>query len=185
MLIRAAAAVVDAGVDVRLTLVGEGRLRPALERLATALGCRERVVFSGHLSSPAAVRAALDDADLFVLPSRTEGLPRAMVEAMARRLPCIGSAAGGIPELLPGDALVPPGDAAALSRAIREMLADPSRMARHGQANLERARLYRQELLQARRVEFYRCVRAATEQWLQASRGNVQGGTQAVPAVSR
>ena len=65
-----------------------------------AKALRDRVRFRGQLTTPVDVRAELDRADLFVLPSRQEGLPRAMIEAMARALPCIGSSVGGIPELL-------------------------------------------------------------------------------------
>jgi glycosyltransferase involved in cell wall biosynthesis len=111
------------------------------------------------------VRAALDHADLFVLPSRTEGLPRAMIEAMARALPCIGSTVGGIPELLPPEDLVPPGDAAALARKIREVVCDPDRMARMSARNLEQARQYREDALSGRRIAFYQRVREVTEAW--------------------
>ena len=86
------------GLDVRLCLVGDGKHRPELERRAAALGVSERIEFRGQLASCELVRQELDRADLFVLPSRQEGLPRAMIEAMARGLPCIGSTVGGIPD---------------------------------------------------------------------------------------
>ena len=60
------------------------------------------------------VTEQLDAADVFVLPSRQEGLPRAMIEAMARSLPCVGSDVGGISELIP-DWVVPPNDPQALA----------------------------------------------------------------------
>jgi glycosyltransferase involved in cell wall biosynthesis len=109
------------------------------------------------------VRAELDAADLFALPSRQEGLPRAMVEAMARGLPCLGSTVGGIPELLPAEDMVPPGDARALARKIREMVTAPGRMALMSARNLEKARGYREEALAGRRQAFYRHVREMTE----------------------
>ena len=110
--------------------------------------------------------AQLDLADLFVLPSYQEGLPRAMVEAMARSLPCIGSTVGGIPELLQPEDMVPPGDAVALANKIREVVTDRDRMARMSARNLEKAKDYRNEVLQERRNEFYRYVREQTEAWL-------------------
>jgi glycosyltransferase involved in cell wall biosynthesis len=149
-----------------LTLVGDGRCRPDLERSAAAAGVGERVRFAGQLSTPEAVRRELDAADLFVLPSFAEGLPRAMIEAMARSLPCIGSTAGGIPELLPPEHLVRPGDAAGLARAIRTVVTDPQQMTQMAARSLEQAREYRHELLRERRIAFYRHARESAEAWL-------------------
>jgi glycosyltransferase involved in cell wall biosynthesis len=128
-----------------------------------------RTLFLGELPAGEAVRAELDRADLFVLPSRTEGLPRAMLEAMARALPCLGSTVGGIPELLPPEDMVSPGDVTALARKIREVLADPPRMSRMSARNLEKAQAYREEILQERRVAFYQHVKEKTEAWLATS----------------
>ena len=163
VLIDAVAACVRAGSDVTLTLVGDGLHRPELEARAAAHGIGERVRFTGNLPSGSAVRAQLDSAHLFVLPSRQEGLPRALVEAMARGLPCVGSTVGGIPELLPAENLVPPGDVEALAAKIREVLEDPERRARMSAANLATARGYRESELHDRRVAFYREVRRRTE----------------------
>lgn len=160
----------DAGIDARLTIVGDGRHRAELEARRNALGLGDRVAFVGQLPSGAAVREQLDRADLFVLPSRTEGLPRAMIEAMARGLPCIGSTAGGIPELLPVEDLVPPGDAQALATKIGEVASDPDRMVRMSARNLERARDYRDDVLRERRNRFYRVVRVQTEDWILSRR---------------
>ncbi len=153
------------GLPLRLSLVGDGRCRPELEARAAALGIAEHVTFRGQVARGEAVRRELDAADLFVLPSRTEGLPRAMIEAMARALPCIGSTVGGIPELLPAEEMVPPGDAAALARKIRDVATDPERMARMSARNLKKARAYHQAALSARRVAFYRYLRERTEEW--------------------
>ena len=75
----------------------------------------------------------------------------------------MGSAVGGIPELLNAEDLVPPGDADALAAKIREVASDGERLARTSAGNLEKARAYRSELLRLRRVEFYRYLRAKTE----------------------
>jgi glycosyltransferase involved in cell wall biosynthesis len=88
-----------------------------------------------------------------------------MIEAMARSLPCIGSTVGGIPELLPSEDLVPPGDVVALASKIREVVTDSERMARMSARNLETAKEYRDEVLRERRNEFYRYVREMTEAW--------------------
>ena len=169
VLIEATARCSQDGLDVQLVVVGDGRHRPELEAQAAALGLGGRARFLGHLPAGDAVRAQLDGADLFVLPSRQEGLPRAMIEAMARALPCVGSTVGGIPELLPPEDLVPPGDAGALAHKIRDVLSDPERMARMSARNLEKAREYCEDVLRARRIAFYTYVRERTQAWLEKS----------------
>lgn len=146
------------GFRPRLVMVGGGRCQPQLEAYATELGLGEQVVFRGKVP-PEEVFATLDRAELFVLPSLTEGLPRAMIEAMARGLPCIGSTAGGIPELLPPEDLVPPGDASALAEKILEVSRNPRRLSQMSARNLEKARKYEKEILSARRRLFYQKIR--------------------------
>jgi glycosyltransferase involved in cell wall biosynthesis len=165
LLIRAFAQCVGRGLNLGLTIIGDGKYRRRLEALAGELACRDRVRFTGQVAATQ-VEAELENADLFVLPSRTEGLPRAMVEAMARGLPCIGSDAGGIPELLPPDAIVPRGDMRALAAKIHELVTSPARMSAMSAENLDRAKAYRSEVLQERRVQFYRRVLETTAAWL-------------------
>lgn len=159
VLIDALADCVGAGLDLHLALVGDGRYRPELEAQAARLGLGRRVKFIGQLAAGEAVRAMLDSLDLFVLPSRHEGLPRALIEAMARGLPCLGSTVGGFAELLDPADLVVPGDAAALAGAIRATLANPARLSAMATRNLERAGDYRAERLRERRRQFYAYVR--------------------------
>jgi glycosyltransferase involved in cell wall biosynthesis len=179
VLIDAVGACVQQGLDLNLILVGSGRCRAGLEARAAALGLGERAHFRGQLPSGEAVRKQLDRADLFVLPSRAEGLSRAMIEAMARGLPCIGSTVGGVPELLAPDDLVPPGDVGALAGKIREVWSDPQRLARMSRRNLDKAREYGQEVLQHRRDEFYRDLLRRTEEW-QRARGLAAQGVEEV-----
>ena len=164
--IDAIAVCVRQGLDLKLLWVGDGKQRAKLEKQAEVLGISDRIHFLGQLSAGDAVRAQLDRADLFVLPSYQEGLPRATIEAMARGLPCIGSTVGGFPELLASEDMVPPGDVAALASKIFEVVSDRERMARMSARNLEKAKDYTEELLQSRRVAFYRYVRDRTEAWL-------------------
>ena len=170
ILIDAVARCIQQGLDIELVLIGDGKHRPDLEAQAKQQGAGERVHFRGQLPAGDAVRRELDQADVFVLPSFQEGLPRAMVEAMARGLPCIGSTVGGIPELLAAEDMVAPGDAAGLAAKIREVVTDPQRLARMSARNLETARHYRAEILRERRIEFYRYVREHTAAWLKTTR---------------
>jgi len=166
VLIDAVASCVQSGLNLKLVLIGDGKYRSELEARSQAHGIADRICFLGQLSAGDAVRAQLDRADLFILPSRQEGLPRAMIEAMARSLPCIGSTVGGIPELLPAEDMVSPGDATALANKIREVVTNPERMARMSARNLEKAKDYRDEVLRERRNQFYSYVREMTEIWL-------------------
>ncbi len=151
------------GLDLELTIVGDGRYRASLESRAAAHGLAAHVRFTGQVDPGPVVRDLLDQAHVFVLPSRTEGLPRALLEAMARGLPCIGSRIGGIVELLPEDRLVTPGDARALADAIARLCAVPSDFLRIGRRNQTVARRYTSDVLRARRIDLYRRLRTAGE----------------------
>jgi glycosyltransferase involved in cell wall biosynthesis len=106
----------------------------AYSRLARALGLERHVQFCGALPAGAAVRQWLDSVDIYVQPSRTEGLPRSLLEALSRGCPALGSRVGGIPELLESRCLHPPGDAEALGRLLLET-AVPERMLELAQRN--------------------------------------------------
>jgi len=166
ILLEAVAQCIAKGISIRLLLVGDGRYRPKLEFMAQKMGIYPHTIFLGRLPGGEAVRKYLDQADIFILPSRQEGLPRAMVEAMARGLPCIGSTVGGIPELLSPEDLVPPNDVEALAQKIMEVVGDPERLARMSRRNWEKAKEYRNEVLQVRRVAFYKYVKEKTQEWL-------------------
>jgi len=101
----------------------------------------------------------LDSVDIFLMPSRAEAFGRALLEAMARGCPCIGSNVGGIPELLAADDLVPPNDPEALARKIMEVTADPERMKAMSARNLSRAKEFDPEVLRNTRLAFYQYVK--------------------------
>ena len=165
ILIDAVSSCIKAGLQIELVIIGDGRRRLELQKRAQLCGIEQHITFAGRVPAGEAVRNELDRADLFVLASRTEGLPRAMIEAMARGLPCIGSAVGGIPELLAPENLVSPGDTALLARKIREVLSDPDRMARMSAANLARAHDYHDSVLTRRRRQFFTYIREVTQEW--------------------
>lgn len=166
VLIKAVAACIKQGLNLQLYMLGDGQYRSQLAELAAAQDVGDRIQLLGQLASGDAVQAQLDRSDLFVLASYQEGLPRAMVEAMARALPCIGSTVGGVPELLPPEDMVEPGDVDALAQKIREVVTDPARMARMSARNLEKAHEYRDDVLQQQRTDFYQHVRDRTEAWV-------------------
>lgn len=160
VLVEALALAVKQGLDGRLSFAGDGIYRPRIEALVARHRVLEgRVEFLGQLRGGEAVFEALDRSDLFVLPSRQEGLPRAALEAMARGLPCIGSHVGGFPEILPGDAIVRPNDVKGLARCLLRLAADPDRLAAMSAQNLRRAADFHAEKLAVRQNAFYEQVR--------------------------
>jgi glycosyltransferase involved in cell wall biosynthesis len=121
---------------VALVLVGDGEQRPALREQAERLGIAGAVRFVGKVPRDEMARR-LADADVFCLPSLYEGLPLAVLEAMAAGLPVVATAVSGIPEAVEDGAtglLVPPEDADALARALGELARDPERRRRMGEA---------------------------------------------------
>jgi glycosyltransferase involved in cell wall biosynthesis len=125
---------------VSFVMAGAGPEEESLQRQAAEFGVADRVSFLGHRDD---VPVLLAGCDLFVLPSLFEGLPLAILEAMAAGKPVISSAVGGAPEVIvEGETglLVPPADAATLAAGIRSLAADPNRRRRMGAAGRARVR---------------------------------------------
>jgi glycosyltransferase involved in cell wall biosynthesis len=120
--------------DLRVVVVGDGPLRDELPALARRLGIADQMHMLGDRSDVADVLAALD---VFVLPSRTEGMSNALLEAMATALPVVATAVGGNPEVVAAETtgvLVPPDDSTAMAEAVMRLLAAPDVAARLGVA---------------------------------------------------
>lgn len=127
----------------RAVLVGadleqDGAYEQALRQRAEELGIADRVVFVGYREDAARVVAA---ADVFALPSWTEGLPLVVLEAMALGRPVVATTVGGTPELVAdGETglLVPPRDVEALTAALKRVLDDEALRRRFGEAGKRR-----------------------------------------------
>jgi phosphatidyl-myo-inositol dimannoside synthase len=143
---------------VTLLVAGGGALMGELQAQAQSLGIASHVEFLGQLDREG-VQRTLDRADVFVLPSLTEGLPRALLEAMARGLPAVATTVGGIPELLPADCLVPPRNAVALARRLREVMAKPAALMAMAQRNQKVARTFHDRVQTPIRRAFLMAVR--------------------------
>jgi len=128
--------------DLRLEIAGSGSQEAPLRALAGRLGLADAVTFLGRLDAPR-LRERLSVCQAFALPSRSEGLPLGLLEAMAAGAPIAASAVGGVAEAASGAALlVPGGDAGALAEALDRLLREPElRRALSRQAR-ERAQLY-------------------------------------------
>jgi glycosyltransferase involved in cell wall biosynthesis len=122
---------------LRLLVVGDGSLRGEIEGQARSSGLGDMVAFLGERRDIPEVLAATD---VFVMPSIAEGLPNALLEAMAMARPIVAAGVGGIPEVMKdreNGLLVGPKDARALASAIRSMVADREAAKRMGLAARE------------------------------------------------
>jgi sugar transferase (PEP-CTERM/EpsH1 system associated) len=131
-------AVGNAGANLRLSIAGDGPLRPDVEAEIVRAGLGSRVWLAGVRRDVPNVMRALD---LFVLPSRAEGISNTILEAMASSLPVIATDVGGNSELvLPGEtgALVPPANPAKLAEVIARYAVDADLRRAHGLVGRQR-----------------------------------------------
>jgi glycosyltransferase involved in cell wall biosynthesis len=134
VLIDAAVDVLHRFPDATFECVGAGPELATLRARAADHGIGQAFTFAGHCED---VPAKLADADIFVLPSRSEAFPNAVLEALAAGLPVIASGTGGILELVDEGRtglLVPPGEPNLLADAIRHLMSDAALGARLGSA---------------------------------------------------
>ena len=121
-LIQALGMLARKGRRVSAVFAGDGPERPRLEQLIAALGLQDSVFLPGFIDRPQRV---LEETDLMVLPSHTEGLPNAALEALAMDVPVLATAVGGTPEVIEDGVsgrLVPPHDPQSMARAVEEFL---------------------------------------------------------------
>lgn len=146
-----------ADIDAELRILGGGDTGFYL-RLAKKKSVSDCVYFDGLLSSQSEVMKWLDSIDIYIQPSLQEGVPRALIEAMSRGCPAIGSNRGGIPELLAPDCLIPAGDAQKLSDKLRFAISSKEWCLSQAAQNVERAREFSKEILDAKRYSFLECI---------------------------
>ncbi len=140
VLFEALARLVAQRMDFTLAVAGEGSRRGWLEQQALSRGLAPRVQFVGQLDDVGGLLAA---ADAVLLPSRWEGLPLVLLEAMARGRPIVASAVGGVPDAIEDGVhgtLVPPDDPEALAQALERLHRSADRAWRLGRSAALRAR---------------------------------------------
>lgn len=143
---------------IELFLYGGGEptyIQPLIEQY----GLQTDVKIMGLLSSGSEVFQALDGLDLYVQPSLTEGLPRAVIEAMSRGCPILASSAGGMPDLLHDDYLHKPGHHSVLAEQLVKYLPNQDALLEMSRTNFYKAKEYIAPILDERRNKFWQDVK--------------------------
>lgn len=145
-------------VPLEMEIIGDGdeleKVRGEVERS----GLEEHVVLPGRLPWGDRLFGRLDRAHLFVLPSESDGMPRSLIEAMARGMPVISTAVGGIPELVDSQYLVPPGDVETLVERIAPLVGNACELAEMSRRSFDRSREHWPDVLDRAKRGFWRCV---------------------------
>lgn len=139
------------GLDFEYHLVGGGD-ESYLKSIAEKHGVADKIKFLGSMSHNM-IFDYLDNIDLYIQPSKVEGLPRALVEAMSRGCPALGSAIGGIPELINDECLFNRGSVKGVSDLLAKI--DKDLLLREAKGNFKRAMEYDEKLLDRKRNDFY------------------------------
>ncbi len=154
-----------------LKVLGSGDPAP-MQRLADDLGLADRAEFCGVLPSGYAVLEWLDRVDVYAQPSRQEGLPRALIEAMSRGLPAVGSNVGGIPELLDASCIHRPGDHTHLTALLMRAVHDARWRMGQAERNFGAAGHYYKDTLDQVRTGFWESFAAHASLQRRESRGS-------------
>lgn len=141
---------------VQLHILGSGKLKDHYLEMAKEFEIADQVYFDGSLSGGEAVINWLKDLDLYIQPSRTEGLPRALIEAMSVGLPAVATRVGGIPELLHKNDLIAKDDAVSLAKTIHNIIESQQLRYEMGKRNYEKSLDYDSKKLNQTRSEFWK-----------------------------
>lgn len=158
-LMNAAKNVIEQGYNVEIWFVGDGPLREEFFNYARKIRISENVKFLGRMPSGVDVRRKIKESDIFVFPTRAEGLPRVVLEAMAEGLPVISTPTCGIPEILPKECLVSYENYAGYAEAIVRLINNPDLMTKYSMRNINVAKEYKSSILNERRKSFYETLR--------------------------
>lgn len=149
--LRALAHLGEKGKRLHYRIIGQGNPE-RLKRLSSDLGLESQVEFVGAVPH-SQIMHWLDDSDLYIQPSRQEGLPRALIEAMSRGCLAFGSTAGGIPELLPKDHIFSKGGHMELADFMSKV--SPEKLREDARRNFKVSAHYDAGLLTQKRRDFY------------------------------
>lgn len=154
VILKAVAIIKNKGFNPHLTWFGDGQYRHQMNKMAEELGLKDNVSFVGAVKQDV-IRKEFEQTDLFVHASRAEGLPRAVIEAMAYGLPCIGSSVAGIPELLSAEAIIKPNDVNGLAEKMLHFITDKQFAQNEANKNWNESKKYHNDILTKRRLSFF------------------------------
>ena len=155
--------ILDEGMDVELTLVGEGELAQENQDYIKANDLVSHIRFTGKVGSQQVIEE-LDRADVFFFPSYNEGLPRVVVEAMSRGLPVIATDIPAHHELVEPEYLAPVRESHPLYEIAKKLLSDPKVYERVSKRNLKKAKEYDFSLINQKRIDFFTKLRNLAEE---------------------
>ncbi len=165
IVIKTASQLINKGYNVSVRFIGDSEIKEKYFEIAKVYGVDKNISFSGMLSNKNDIRNELLGSDIFILPTKMEGLPRSLLEAMSVGLPCVSTPIAGIPELLNSEYLCEQSDYVGFSDIISNLIDNDEKYNEASRSNLSIAQKYSKEVLQARRDEFYQKLK------LKASKG--------------
>lgn len=156
ILINIAKKIKDKGYDFELIFIGDGAKKKEFMELTKKLNLEKNIKFIGSINNKESILKVMRESHLFVFPTKSEGLPRTLIEAMSQSLPCIASPVDGIPELLEPQFLIDYKDIDGYVKKIIELFNDWELMIKTGKDNYIKSLEYSREKLEKRRNEFYK-----------------------------
>lgn len=149
--------------NIHLTFIGDGRKRDEFEKYCKKLKIEEKVTFKGYITDKDELREEILKNDIFLFPTKAEGLPRVLIEAMSLGLVCISTPVDGIPELLNSEFLCEPKDFKCFAFKIYSLISDITYMKKISQDNFNKAKEYTMDVLSERRSNLYQFLIKETD----------------------
>lgn len=148
----------EEGINISLNWIGEGKYKESMLYLVKKYNLKSCVSFIGYISNKNLLYQEIDNSDIFIIASKTEGLPRVVIEVFSRGLPVIGTAVGGIPELVSNELLCKVDDISQMKFLIKKLISDKEFYESNSKKNIEISKGYTEDILQKNRVEFYKSL---------------------------
>ncbi len=151
-------ALTNVSAEFQLYIVGGGDSK-WIKKLISQFHLEDKVILKGRINERAEIYNFLDQLDLYIQPSLTEGLPRSVIEAMSRACPVIASNAGGIPELISAEYVYNVRDSKRLSGLINDVLKDQNILGKMSKSNFIRSKEYTFGTINKKRYQFLQKIK--------------------------